>query len=82
MRALPQLSRDFSIRALPHYTFTVVFDRPAFIQGHGFLFFIPWTEPNQRSEPQTTNTVIGTWRSAIIYEASRRLAMLAVREGI
>lgn len=82
IRALPQLSRDFSIRPLPHHFFTVVLDKPAFIQEPSVLFYTLWNDPLQYIEPQTTDTVIETRRSADIQEAARRLAMLAVEEKI
>jgi hypothetical protein len=41
------------------------------------LFYILWTDPSQYIEPQPTDTVIETRRSAGIQEAARRLAMLA-----
>ncbi|KAJ6080521.1 hypothetical protein N7467_010274 [Penicillium canescens] len=82
MRALPQISRDVSIGPLPHHFFTVVLDKPAFIQEPSVLFYTLWTDPSQYIEPQTTNTVIETRRSAGIQEAARRLAMLAVEEKI
>jgi hypothetical protein len=80
MRALPQLSRDLSIRPLPHHFFTVVLDNPAFIQEPSVLFYTLWTDPPQYIEPQTTDTVIETRRSAGVQEAARRLAMLAVED--
>jgi hypothetical protein len=82
MRALPQISRDISIHPLPHYFFTVVLDKPAFIQEPSVLFYTLGTDPSQYIEPQTTDTVIETRRSAGIQEAARRLAMLAVEEKI
>lgn len=82
MRTLPQLSRDFSIRPLPHHFFTVVLDKPAFIQEPSVLFYTLWTDPLQYIEPQTTDTIIETRRSAGIQEAARRFAMLAVEEKI
>ncbi|KAJ5519320.1 hypothetical protein N7453_001742 [Penicillium expansum] len=82
MRALPQIRRDVSVPPLPHHFFTVVLDKPAFIQEPSVLFYILWTDPSQYIEPQSTDTVIGTLRSAGIQEAARRLAMLAVEERI
>jgi hypothetical protein len=81
MRALPQCERDFSNRPMPHHFFTVVLDKPAFIQEPSVLFYILWTDPSQYIEPQPTDTVIETRRSAGIQEAARRLAMLAVEEN-
>ncbi|KAE8415525.1 hypothetical protein BDV36DRAFT_285315 [Aspergillus pseudocaelatus] len=82
MRALPQINRDCSITPLPHHFFTVVLDKPSFIQEPGVLFYTLWTDPWQYIEPQTTDTVIETRRSAGIREAARRLAMLAVEENV
>ncbi|KAB8276108.1 hypothetical protein BDV30DRAFT_235947 [Aspergillus minisclerotigenes] len=39
MRALPLINRDFSIRPLPHHFFTVVLDKPSFIQEPGVLLY-------------------------------------------
>ncbi|KAJ6012425.1 hypothetical protein N7522_002780 [Penicillium canescens] len=82
IRALPQLRRDVSTRPQPHHFFTVVLDKPAFIQEPGVLFYILWADPSQYIDPETTDTVIETMRSAGIQEAARRLAMLAVEEKI
>lgn len=82
VRALPQPRREFSIRPLPHHFFTVVLDKPAIIQEPSVLFYTLWTDPSQYIEPQTTDTVIETRRSAGILEAARRLAMLAGEEKI
>ncbi|KAK6814470.1 hypothetical protein RU639_009372 [Aspergillus parasiticus] len=81
MRALPQINRDFSIRPLPHHFFTVVLDKPSFIQEPGVLFYTLWTDPRQYIESQTGDIIIETRRSAGIHEAARRLAMLAVEEN-
>ncbi|KAJ5514625.1 hypothetical protein N7463_004177 [Penicillium fimorum] len=62
-----------------HY---IVLDKPAFVQEPGVLFNILWTDPRQYIEPQSTDTVIETLRSAGIQEATRRLAMLPVEEKI
>ncbi|CAG8895609.1 unnamed protein product [Penicillium egyptiacum] len=80
MRALPQISRDVSISPIPHHFFTVVLDKPAFIQEPSVLFYTLWTDPRQYIELQGIDTVIETLRSAGIKEAARRLAMLAVEE--
>ncbi|KAJ5956923.1 hypothetical protein N7501_011202 [Penicillium viridicatum] len=82
IRALPQINRDVSIRPIPHTFFTVVLDKPAFIQEPGVLFYILWTDPRQYIEPQSTDTVVETLRCAGIQEAARRLAMLAVDEKL
>ncbi|KAJ5603247.1 hypothetical protein N7537_006203 [Penicillium hordei] len=82
MRALPQINRDVSIRPIPHDFFTVVLDKPAFIQEPSVLFYILWTDPRLYIEPQSTDTVVETLRSAGIQEAARRLAMLAVEEKL
>ncbi|KAJ5940939.1 hypothetical protein N7516_001107 [Penicillium verrucosum] len=78
IRALPQINRDISMRPIPHTFFTVVLDKPALIQEPSVLFYILWTDPRQYIEPQTTDIVVETLRSAGIQEAARRLAMLAV----
>jgi hypothetical protein len=70
--------RDSSNRPTPHHFFTVVLDKPAFIQEPSVLFYILWTDPSQYIEPQPTDTVIETRRSAGIQEVARRLGMLAV----
>ncbi|KAJ5516534.1 hypothetical protein N7527_008094 [Penicillium freii] len=82
IRALPLINRDVSIRPIPHTFFTVVLDKPAFIQEPSVLFYILWTDPRQYIEPQSTDTVVETLRSAGIQEAARRLAMLAVEENL
>jgi hypothetical protein len=82
MRALPQINRDVSIRPIPHDFFTVVLDKPVFIQEPSVLFYILWTAPRQYIKPQSTDTVVETLRSAGIQEAARRLAMLAVEEKL
>jgi hypothetical protein len=80
MRVQPHMSRDLFLRPLPYHFFTVVLDKPNFIEEPGMLFFTLWTDPSQYIEPQTTDTVIETRRCAGVQEAARRLAMLAVEE--
>jgi hypothetical protein len=79
-RALPQIRRNFPIRPLLYHFFKVVLDKTAFIQEFSVLFYTLWTDPSQYIEPQTTNTSIGTMRSAGLQRAARRLAILAVEE--
>ncbi|KAB8217947.1 hypothetical protein BDV33DRAFT_193140 [Aspergillus novoparasiticus] len=81
MRALPQINRDLSIRPLPHHFFTVVLDKPSFIQEPGVLFYTLWTDPRQYIESQTGDIIIETRRSAGVHEAARRLAMRAGEEN-
>jgi hypothetical protein len=82
MRIPPQIDRDVFVRPLPCHFFTVVLDKPAFIQEPSVLFYTLWTDPSQYIQPQVTDSVIDTRRSAGIQEAARRLAMLAVEEKI
>jgi hypothetical protein len=60
----------------------VVFDKAAFIQEPSVLFYTLRTDPSRYIQPQTTDSVIDTRRSAGIQEAARRLAMLAVEGNI
>ena len=63
----------------------MVLDKPAFIQEPSVpsvLFYTLWTEASQYIEPQTTDTVIETMRSAGIQESARRPAMLAMEVKI
>ncbi|KAJ6186194.1 hypothetical protein N7519_007495 [Penicillium mononematosum] len=85
IRALPQGSRDYSFRPYAHHYFTVVLDKPSFIQEPGVLFFTIWSDPSPEVEidpDTTTDRVIETRRSAGIHELTRRLAMLSVEENV
>ncbi|OKO99163.1 hypothetical protein PENSUB_8550 [Penicillium subrubescens] len=82
MRIQPQIDRDVYARPLPYNYFTVVLDKPAFIQKPSVLFYTLWTDPSQYIQPQTSDSVIDTRRRAGIQEAARRLARLAVEEKI
>ncbi|CAP80281.1 hypothetical protein E8E15_007562 [Penicillium rubens] len=85
IRALPQGSRDYSFRPYAHHYFTVVLDKPSFIQEPGVLFFTIWSDPLPEVDidpDTTTDRVIETRRSAGIYEATRRLAMLSVEDNV
>lgn len=85
IRALPQGSRDYSFRPYAHHYFTVVLDKPTFVQEPGVLFFTIWSDPSPEIEinpDATTDRVIETRRSAGIHEATRRLAMLSVEENV
>ncbi|BCS22505.1 uncharacterized protein APUU_30730S [Aspergillus puulaauensis] len=82
MRVQPRIGREVYTRPLSAHFFTVVLDKPAVIQEPSVLFYTLWSDPLQYIEPQVTDSVIETGRSAGIREAARRLAMLAVEENL
>ncbi|KAJ5201177.1 hypothetical protein N7449_005980 [Penicillium cf. viridicatum] len=85
IRALPQGSCNYSFRPFAHHYFTVVLDKPTFIQEPGVLFFTLWADPALEIEigpDSTTDPIIETRRGAGIYEATKRLGMLSVEENI
>ena len=47
IRIPPQIDREVSVRPLPYHFFTVVLDKPAFIQEPSVLFYTLWTDPSQ-----------------------------------
>lgn len=81
-RVQPLIRRELDTKPLRPHFFTVVLDKPAIIQEPSVLFYTLWSNPLQCIEPQVTDRVIETRRSAGIREAARRLAMLAMEEKL
>lgn len=83
VQILPLVRGDYFFPLLAHKYLTVVLDRPGFALELGVLYFILLTDSLQdRPLPETGPNVSDIWHSAVIPEASRRLTVIAVKEGI
>lgn len=80
-RTLPFGIGDYAYEPIPHKFFAVVLDRPSFVTQPGVLFFTVLNELQEEMEPTEIN-LVNVKRSAGIPEVARRLAMLAVEEGL
>ncbi|KAJ5922317.1 hypothetical protein N7516_010020 [Penicillium verrucosum] len=80
-RTLPFGIGDHAYEPIAHKFFAVVLDRPSFITQPDVSFFTVLNELQEEMEPTEIN-LVDVKRSAGIPEVARRLAMLAVEEGL
>lgn len=83
IRILPQSFGERTSPLAPHHFFTVVIDKPGFIQEPSVIFYTLWADPFEYIVPQASDpTVIETRRSASIQDTARMLGMVGFEEGI
>ncbi|KAL2704959.1 hypothetical protein AAEP93_000209 [Penicillium crustosum] len=80
-RTLPLGIGDYAYGPIAHKFFAVVLDRSSFITQPGVLFFTVLNGLQDGMEPTEIN-LVDVERSAGIPEVARRLAVLAVEEGL